>query len=192
MLTRSSGIRRSALLYTLITVCPVVLSRITSGLLRSRTEITICAFAAACRLRSMPIFSNWSEVSRRPAVSMRRKRMPSRMSVSSIVSRVVPWMSLTMARCSPKSALRSVDLPTFGAPTMATGIPFRMAFPVRKDAISAASLVSISAAKALSSVRSANSSSSWSAKSSSSSMSEVKCSSRSRKAANSLDTEPRN
>ena len=101
-------------------------------------------------------------------------------------------MSLTIARCSPNSAFSSVDLPTFGAPMMATGIPFRIALPVRNEAISEASFLSISAAKSFSSVRSANSNSSWSAKSSSNSISDVKCSNRSRSLDSSVDTDPRN
>ena len=50
-----------------------------------------------------------------PAVSTRRKRMPSATKHSSIVSRVVPATSDTMARCSPIMALSSVLLPEFGA-----------------------------------------------------------------------------
>ena len=146
----------------------------------------------ACLLRSMPMFSNSSSVSRSPAVSISRKRIPSITTVSSMVSRVVPCMSLTIARCSPNSAFSSVDLPTFGAPMMATGIPFRIALPVRNEAISEASFLSISAAKSFSSVRSANSNSSWSAKSSSNSISDVKCSNRSRSIDSSVDTDPRN
>ena len=38
----------------------------------------------------------------------------------SIASRVVPGMSCTTARSSPISRLNSVDLPTFGRPTIAT------------------------------------------------------------------------
>lgn len=38
---------------------------------------------------------------------------------ASIESRVVPAMSLTMARLEPKRVLRMDDLPTLGRPTMA-------------------------------------------------------------------------
>ena len=162
------------------------------GRVASCTEMMICAFSMARRLRSTPICSITSFVSRIPAVSMRRKRMPSMTSVSSIVSRVVPWMSLTIARCSPKSAFRRVDLPTFGEPMIATEIPLRIALPVRKECIRAASFCSISSASVCNSVRSANSNSSWSAKSNSSSTREVKCNKRSRSAANSVETDPRN
>ena len=39
---------------------------------------------------------------------------------------VVPCMSDTMARSSCSRAFRRVDLPTLGAPMMATGMPLRM------------------------------------------------------------------
>ena len=163
-----------------------------SRLSLSRTEMMICACSAALRLRSIPMFSNVSSVSRIPAVSIRRKRIPSKTSVSSIVSRVVPCISLTIARCSPKRALSRVDLPTLGAPMIATGIPLRMAFPVRKEAKRDCNFCAISSAKERSSERSANSNSSWSAKSNSNSIREVKCNNRSRSVDSSFETAPRN
>ena len=78
----------------------------------------------------MPMLSIVSVVSRMPAVSMKRKVAVPMVMVSSIVSRVVPCMSLTMARSSPTSWLRSVDLVS---PTIATGTPFLMALPTRKE-----------------------------------------------------------
>lgn len=71
--------------------------------------------------------SSW--VVRRPAVSMKRKRWPPMVIVSSTVSRVVPAMSETMARSSPVRAFRRVLLPALTAPTMATGTPLRRALP---------------------------------------------------------------
>ena len=61
---------------------------------------------------------------RRPAVSMKRTG-PSVVSTTvSMASRVVPGMSCTMARSSPRSLLKRVDLPTLGRPMMATlGVP---------------------------------------------------------------------
>ena len=56
---------------------------------------------------------------RMPAVSTSRTVRPSHSSVVSIASRVVPGTSLTMTRSSPRSALSSDDLPTFGRPTIA-------------------------------------------------------------------------
>ena len=63
---------------------------------------------------------------------MNRNRMPSKVSASSSVSRVVPGVSETMARSSRRRALSKVDLPRFGAPRMATGTPSAMARPVEK------------------------------------------------------------
>ena len=45
-------------------------------------------------------------------------------------------------------ALSSVDLPALVAPTIATGMPLRMALPVLKEWVSCVSLCSISCAKA--------------------------------------------
>src|SRR5438270_6511927 len=57
---------------------------------------------------------------RMPAVSTKRMG-PSSVSTSvSMLSRVVPGRSCTTDRSSPISLLNSVDLPTFGRPTMAT------------------------------------------------------------------------
>lgn len=88
------------------------------------------ACSAALRLRRIPMLSIWSVVWRSPAVSRKRNTRPSIWAVSSTMSRVVPCMGLTMARSSPTSWLSSVDLPTLGAPMMATGMPLRMALPV--------------------------------------------------------------
>ena len=40
----------------------------------------------------------------------------------SMVSRVVPRIGLTIARCSPQMALSRLDLPTFGRPMIAIWI----------------------------------------------------------------------
>ena len=68
---------------------------------------------------------------------MKRNRIPWRLSSSSIVSRVVPAMSLTMARSSRSSVLRRVDLPTFGLPAITTGMPFRKTLPSSNERIKA-------------------------------------------------------
>ena len=57
---------------------------------------------------------------RMPAVSMKTYSVPSRVTVSSTASRVVPAIGETMARSCPVSAFSRVDLPTFGRPMMAT------------------------------------------------------------------------
>ncbi len=107
--------------------------------------------------------------SRRPAVSMKRKRMPSMLRVSSMVSRVVPSMSETMARSSPRRELRSVLLPAFVAPTMAVWMPLRRALPSRNESIRRVMCPDVPSTRAASLERSANSTSS-SLKSSSSSI----------------------
>src|SRR5438105_3268361 len=57
-----------------------------------------------------------------PAVSIKRKRLPSRSYSMSTASRVVPGISLTMARRSRSNALISDDFPAFGRPRIATAI----------------------------------------------------------------------
>ena len=141
-------------------------------------------------VRWMPICSSRSSVGRMPAVSRNRKSTPPMLAHSSITSRVVPAISETMARSSFRSRLSSVDLPTFGAPAMATATPSRMALPsaneLRRRSISAAMRCIV----ARSAVRSANSTSS-SEKSSSSSSSEVRFSSFSRSDSSSSEYPPR-
>ena len=53
---------------------------------------------AAVRLRSTPMVSTASPPSRMPAVSMSRRSTPPTVTFSSTVSRVVPAMSVTIAR----------------------------------------------------------------------------------------------
>ena len=66
--------------------------------LPSTTAMTSSALLIAARLRSTPRRSTSSSVSRMPAVSIRRSvRRPMR-SFSSIVSRVVPGIAVTIAR----------------------------------------------------------------------------------------------
>ena len=188
-----SSLRRSHLLCATITcwwlrwgvICSRKCSKLAEGQERSSIKITIWALSNALKLRTMPSDSILSVVSRIPAVSMKRKRWPERLTVSSITSRVVPWISLTMAFSSPKSVLSRVDFPAFVSPMIATGVPFLMALPKLNERTKAVIFASICSAKAISSLRSANSNSSWSLKSSSSSMSEVMWRSWSRNWANS-------
>ncbi len=134
--------------------------------------------------------SSRSSVRRRPAVSMKRKSTPSMSRVSSMASRVVPAMSETMARSSPRSRFSSVDLPALGAPTIATPTPCFRALPSEKLRHRVSSSAPISSMTPRSCVRSANSTSS-SEKSSSSSSSEARCSRRSRNACRSSENPPR-
>ena len=150
----------------------------------------ICARSAALRERSMPIFSIVSSVWRMPAVSMMRKRMPEILIQSSIVSRVVPWISETIALSSCNKALRRVDLPTFGAPIMATGMPFLIAFPVENEDDKRVISSRTSCAILMRASRDANSTSS-SEKSSSSSRREVSFSNWARRSESFWEIPPR-
>lgn len=96
------------------------------------------------------------------------------MIVSCIVSRVVPWMSLTIAVSSPVSVLSSDDFPALVGPTIATGMPSFIACPVANDWWSRLTREWMSVASCLMVVRSANCTS-WSEKSSSSSSSAERC-----------------
>ena len=136
------------------------------------------------------MLSTTSFVSRIPAVSIKRKFIPWIFSSSSIVSRVVPAISETMARSSFSKAFKSVDFPTFGSPTIATGIPFLMTFPTAKESINRFKTNSIRVNNSLNCVLSANTTSS-SAKSNSSSIKEAKFKSSSRNFEISLLNPPR-
>ena len=121
----------------------------------------------------MPSFSTVSSVLRMPAVSMKRNSTPPMVIASSTVSRVVPGISLTIARSSWSRAFSKVLLPLLGAPTMATGTPCRTALPKRKLSISPVQISVMRSSSAIRSGRFANSTSS-SLKSSSSSISAEK------------------
>ena len=58
---------------------------------------------------------------------------PSDVVVSSMTSRVVPWMSLTIALSSFSRTFSRVDFPAFVSPMIATGMPFLIAFPTLKE-----------------------------------------------------------
>ena len=139
---------------------------------RSTMPSTTDASEIFLKVLSMPICSTISEVSRRPAVSMNLNRTPSMFKVSSMVSRVVPWTSETIARSSPRSAFNRVLLPVFVAPAIATGTPFLIALPRRKESTNLVTCAMIAESSESSLDLSANSTSS-SLKSSSSSMSET-------------------
>ena len=105
-------------------------------LLASKRYITNCACSIFWKVFLIPKPSISSVVSRIPAVSINRNPTPPIEISSSMVSRVVPAISLTIALSSFKSAFNKVDFPTFGSPTMATGIPFLSTFPTAKESIS--------------------------------------------------------
>ena len=72
------------------------------------------------RGRATPSISIASVAARRPAVSTRVTRSPSSATSSVIRSRVVPGISVTIARAAPASALKMLDFPTLGLPMMTT------------------------------------------------------------------------
>ena len=152
------------------------------GVVLSMSQMAISHCCSLLNVRSIPIDSMVSLVSRMPAVSMNRNSVPPSVMVSSMTSRVVPCMLLTSARSSCTRRLRSVDFPAFVSPTMATGMPFLMAFPTANDCVRRCISCFISCVRLLRRVRSANCTSS-SLKSSSSSMSETNSSSCSRSCA---------
>ena len=81
---------------------------------------------------STPIFSISSFVSLIPAVSINFKVIPSIVTYSSIVSLVVPFVSLTIALSSFKIVFNNEDFPAFGFPIIAVFIPSLSIFPFLK------------------------------------------------------------
>ena len=90
----------------------------------SYKQRTMSASSIAALDCSIPMFSTLSGLlSLIPAVSIRVALMPFISSVSVIVSRVVPSISVTIARLRFKSVLKRDDLPAFGLPATAIFIP---------------------------------------------------------------------
>ena len=132
--SRSSLFSRSILFNMIIRLCPSVasssfLSSSVNASLWLNTKSTRSASVNALRLRSTPIRSTISSVSRIPAVSINRKGTPLTLTYSSITSRVVPATSVTMAFSSLRSTFSKLDLPTFGRPIIAVANPSRKIFP---------------------------------------------------------------
>ena len=94
-----------------------------------RTRRTRSASSRAFLERSTPIFSTTSSVSRIPAVSINLRGTPLILTYSSMTSRVVPSMSVTIAFSSRRRLLRRLDFPTFGRPMIAVERPSRRIFP---------------------------------------------------------------
>ena len=125
---------KSVLLNKIIRFIPFVVSskRISSSCnvsLWFNNNKTKSASFNALRLRSTPIFSTTSSVSRIPAVSINCKGTPRTLTYSSIVSLVVPAISVTIAFSSLNSTFNKLDFPTFGRPTIAVFNPSRKIFP---------------------------------------------------------------
>ena len=85
--------------------------------------MTQSALSRTCPVLRMPSASKGSLVSRSPAVSKRRTGIPSRLTVPSSQSRVVPCTSETIARSWRRMALKRLDFPEFVAPAIATLAP---------------------------------------------------------------------
>ena len=105
-------------------------SSLSSGLEPSKRAKTKAASLTICRAFSTPIFSTTSSVARMPAVSIMRRGTPPTLAYSSMESRVVPGISVTIARSSCNKALSKLDLPTLGLPTIAVMSPSRRIRPV--------------------------------------------------------------
>ena len=84
---------------------------------------------------STPVFSISSVDSRMPAVSTRVTGIPPIEKDTSIVSLVVPGFLLVIARSRSIIALKRVDLPTFGLPSMAIRKPLLYMRPSLYDVI---------------------------------------------------------
>ena len=108
----------------------ISLSSSESSLEASITQRIISALSAYSLAFCTPIASTWSSVCRKPAVSTKRRDIPSIFIYSSIESRVVPGISVTIALFSRKRAFIKEDLPAFGRPTITAEIPSRMRRPV--------------------------------------------------------------
>ena len=97
----------------------------------SLTSTARSARSSSARARRMPSISIGSADSRKPAVSTRVRAMPSRWIVSRSTSRVVPGISVTIARSLAAKRLSRLDLPAFGRPMMTTCRPSSRRTPRR-------------------------------------------------------------
>ena len=84
----------------------------------------------------IPIFSILFLVLLNPAVSINLKFIPFKFIWSSIISLVVPAISLTIALSSFSKVFNRVDFPEFGGPIIAIGIPFFKTLPQLNESVS--------------------------------------------------------
>ena len=96
----------------------------------SKTASTRPAFKIRSFARSTPIFSTVSSVMCMPAVSERLRGISPSITLSSIISRVVPGIFVTIERSVPESKFIKVDFPTLGLPAITVLTPSRMILPV--------------------------------------------------------------
>ena len=107
----------------------ISLSSFVNFLLPSNIAISKSASSIICLLLSTPIFSTMSFVSLMPAVSIRFIVIPFIIMFPSIMSRVVPSMSVTIAFSVPISLFNKLLFPTFGFPIIPMFIPSLIIFP---------------------------------------------------------------
>ena len=94
----------------------------TTYIIRSASFVYFFAF-------STPIFSIISSALRMPAVSITCKLISWSLIFSSIISLVVPAISVTIAFSSPANIFNKEDLPAFGFPTITVFTPSFIIFP---------------------------------------------------------------
>ena len=121
-------------------------ARPASGSRASSTTSARSAAASSSRARRMPSRSITSPPSRSPAVSTSVSSTPSMRTTSRNRSRVVPAISVTIARSLPASAFNSELLPAFGGPTITACSPSRSFCP-RCAATPSCAIVARSAAR---------------------------------------------
>ncbi len=105
-------------------------SSFSRGLERSNTPKMMSQFSKLLRLFSIPKRSISSALSLMPAVSIKRTLCPFSSMTSSIVSLVVPLISLTKALSSKSMAFNRELLPALGLPTMLKACPLFLCFCV--------------------------------------------------------------
>ena len=108
-------------------------SSLFNGLETSKIAKTISLFCAAFLDFSIPILSILSSDSLIPAVSIILKGIPEIEICSSIVSLVVPSISVTIALSYFKNSFNKDDFPAFGLPIIANFIPSFIIFPFSKE-----------------------------------------------------------
>ena len=114
----------------------IFLSLSSNSLELSKIAIIKSAESANFMLFSIPNFSITLSVSLIPAVSINFKATPLIFIYSSILSLVVPSMSLTIALSSFSIKFRSDDFPAFGLPKITVFIPFLSIFPFSNESSS--------------------------------------------------------
>ena len=98
----------------------------------SATNITKSLFSASSFALFTPICSTTSSESLMPAVSIKLRKTPFKLMLSSRVSLVVPSISVTIALSSPRSKFNKEDFPAFGLPKITVLTPSLTILPLSK------------------------------------------------------------